>query len=190
MSGSTIRSRSLSHVAIPVSLIDDAMPGLKDTELRVLLVVLRQTAARVGADGSPRDRDWLSKSQLVARTGRGGDAVSSAVGGLERNSWIVVTDERGNALSSAASRRGALRLFFAAGPGVSGTTGFIGNRNGPVGQVPVRKSDTTVDTERYSSVRKPDSPPHCPPGPNREAAVAAIRARLSMIDRLPHRSRR
>ncbi len=63
-------------IPVPNRLVDEVLPTLKDTELRVLLIVLRQTLGwREGSDTRARwrykRRDWISHSQMVRRTGRG-----------------------------------------------------------------------------------------------------------------------
>ena len=105
---------------VPVWLVDEVMPTLKDTELRILLVVLRQTAGwrsdRLGGSVSHKRRDWLSHRQLCRRTGRGSDAVSSAVASLTASGLIVVEDAGGKPLATPEERRRCLgRLYFCLG---------------------------------------------------------------------------
>lgn len=107
-------------IPLPNAAIDEFMPCLRDTELRVLLVVLRQTLGwREGDDlGGWRfkRRDWISHSQLCKRTGRSGDAVSAAVDALVQRRLIAVENEAGVALDSPSERRRALgRLYFRPG---------------------------------------------------------------------------
>ncbi len=104
-------------VPIPNVLFDQVMPQLGDTELRVLLVVLRQTLGwREGSDlGGWRfkRRDWITHRQLVHKTGRGSEAVSGAVNSLVSAGLIVVEDREGRPLSTAAERRRFMgRLYF------------------------------------------------------------------------------
>ncbi len=96
------------------------MPGLRDTELRVLLVVLRQTwgwqADRLSGVGRHKRRDWLSHRQLCKRTGRGSEAVSGAVASLSASGLIIVEDAAGNLLRTPEERRRCLsRLYFRPG---------------------------------------------------------------------------
>jgi hypothetical protein len=98
------------------------MPRLKDTELRVLLVVLRQTWGwkTDGTETSPgrrtKRRDWLSHNQLCQRTGRSSDAVSGAVASLTAAGLIVVEDAGGHPLRTPEERRRCLgRLYFRPG---------------------------------------------------------------------------
>jgi hypothetical protein len=82
-------------------------------------VVLRQTLGRRNPDGTLKERDWLSHSQLKSRTGRAGEAVSSAVDSLVRRGLIEVRGEGGRLLADpAARRREHRRLYFAPGAAV------------------------------------------------------------------------
>lgn len=129
---------------VPIRLVDEVMPHLRDTELRVLLVVLRQTwgwkvdrewkmdrtsasdktrVTKAATNKRPRAlkqatkrRDWLSHSQLCRRTGRGSDAVSAAVDSLTTSGLIIVEDAGGKLLTTPEERRRYLgRLYFRPG---------------------------------------------------------------------------
>ena len=109
---------------VPVRLVDEVMPTLKDTELRILLIVLRQTSgwksdrAETGSNRRTKYRDWLSHSQLCRRTGRGSDAVSRAVASLAASGLIIVEDAGGRSLLTPQERRRCLgRLYYR--PGVA-----------------------------------------------------------------------
>ena len=91
---------------MPSILLDYWMPRLRDTELRVLLLVARQTFGRAG-----KNADWLAHSQLKARTGRASEAISAAIDALVRSGLLEVFTTEGRALSSPHERqahRGAL----------------------------------------------------------------------------------
>lgn len=105
---------------VPTLLTDEAMPGLRDTELRLLLVVLHQTwgwqVDPLAAGKRHKRRDWLSHQQLCRRTGRGSDAVSAAVASLSASGLIVVEDAAGSPLRTPEERRRCLsRLYFRPG---------------------------------------------------------------------------
>ena len=118
-------SKATAWHPVPIRLVDDVMPALKDTELRILLVVLRQTAGwksdRLAGTGTHnttthKRRDWLSHRQLCRRTGRGSDAVSRAVASLTAAGLIVVEDAGGTPLATPDERRRCLgRLYFRLG---------------------------------------------------------------------------
>ena len=103
---------------VPNDVLDRVMPTLRDTELRVLLIVVRQTLGwQVGADPARRkDRDWLTQSQLRQRTGRASEAVSHAVDKLVQAGLIIVTDRRGIPKKTADERRRHLgHLYYQLG---------------------------------------------------------------------------
>ena len=100
---------------VPTALLDRVMPTLRDTELRVLLVVVRQTLGwQVGKDPRLRkERDWLTQSQLMRRTGRASGAVARAVDTLVRRGLIDVLDKTERPLVTPAERRRCLgRLYY------------------------------------------------------------------------------
>jgi len=104
-------------VPIPNRLFDEILLTLPDAELRVLLVVLRQTLGfREGSDlGGWRykQRDWITHSQLMKKTGRSSGAVSKAISALVDASLIIVEDSEGRPLDTPQMRRRHMgRLYF------------------------------------------------------------------------------
>ena len=121
-SSKSLSGKSVSWHPVPTQLVDGVMPRLKDTELRVLLVVLRQTwgwkadRTNTGSEGQTKRRDWLSHRQLCRRTGRGSEAVSGAVASLTASGLIIVEDAGGTPLITPEERRRCLgRLYFRPG---------------------------------------------------------------------------
>ena len=103
----------------PVSnfLLDKVMPRLRDTELRLLLIVIRQTSGWLQADGTRKKADWLSHFQLKRKTGRSSAAISKAIDVLVRAKLIQVRDLFGIPLMSANARRQShSRLCFSLSP--------------------------------------------------------------------------
>jgi len=92
-------------------LILDNLPAFTDPELRVALVIIRSTL------GWGKAQDWLTSSQIVKRTGRSRASVSAAIGSLVDRGFIVVMDEDGRLLDTAAKRKFAgerhQRLYYA-----------------------------------------------------------------------------
>lgn len=91
---------SASEVSIPSAILDRWMPKLKDTELRILLLVARQTIGRSG-----KEVDWLAHSQLRKRTGRASEAVSAAVDSLIQKGLLEVVTVTGERLPTPEARR-------------------------------------------------------------------------------------
>ena len=89
----------------PNALLDQAMPALRDTEWRVLCVVVRATLGWQAHDGGRKVRDWLSSSQLRRRTGRASSAVSKAIDRLVQLGLIETRTEVGRELPTPQARR-------------------------------------------------------------------------------------
>ena len=74
---------------MPNHLMDQLMPSLRDTELRVLLVLIRYT---IGWK-APREHAFLTYGFLCRRTGRQSEAIARAIRNLERLGLIRRTLE-------------------------------------------------------------------------------------------------
>lgn len=131
---------------LPARLVDEVLPTLTDTELRVLLVVLRQTVGR------GKERDWLARSQIVARTGRSPDAVSRAVDSLSQNGLILVEEESGSPCVTPKARRAVQsRLYFRPGKTLESTAVVSNVDNLPV-NLRVTQDDTTESNKKLPVV--------------------------------------
>lgn len=105
-----------AFVPFPTALFDEQMPKLKDTEWRLLCVIVRQTLGWQSGKGRKR-RDWMSQKQLIARTGRASAALSAALDALVRENLVECRDARGELLLSPQQRhnhRG--RVYFSLSP--------------------------------------------------------------------------
>jgi DNA-binding transcriptional regulator YhcF (GntR family) len=88
-------------IPFPALYVDQIMPGLSDTEWRILCVVIR------------KGRDWLSHRQLKERTGKSTDSVSRGIQSLIELNLIVVEREDGTLIHHPkARRRERARLYF------------------------------------------------------------------------------
>ena len=99
--------------AFPNVLLDTLMPTLKDTEWRLLCVIVRQTIGWSEGNGQRKQRDWLTQRQLSARTGRNSAALSAAIDTLVCRSLIHTWTEAGELLMTRQERRRYQgRLYF------------------------------------------------------------------------------
>ncbi len=99
---------------VPNALFDVYLKDLKSAELKVLLVIIRQTlgwADRQGVLGR-KERDWISSGQLQAKTGSSRRAISSATEILVKKELIEVLGDSGNPLNDPIQRKGKLRLYY------------------------------------------------------------------------------
>jgi phage replication O-like protein O len=102
-------------VPVPLAYIDIILPALTDAELRVLLIVLRQTLGwRDGGNLDARkERDWITQSQFQKRTGKSRDALSRAIKGLVEKRLIHVENRAGEPLETPQKRQRARnRLYY------------------------------------------------------------------------------
>jgi len=92
---------------VPNVILDEWMPKLKDTELRVLLVVVRQTLGWIEnpETGARKEKDWISRYQLMKKAGRKQDAIAAAVDSLIKKNLIEALDAKGNRLDTAQDRQ-------------------------------------------------------------------------------------
>ena len=104
---------------VPTVLIDRIMPTLRDTEWRLLCVIVRQTIGWSTGSGQRKQRDWLTQSQLMKRTGRNSAALSAALDMLVRRRLVNAWDEAGNLLLTPQERRRYPgRIYFGLCPDV------------------------------------------------------------------------
>ena len=100
---------------VPNIIFDRYLKDLNLAELKVLLVVIRQTlgwADRRGMYGR-KETDWISGSQLREKTGSSKRAITSAIDCLVRKRLIEVHDDRGNSFDISNERKGKLGFIMA-----------------------------------------------------------------------------
>ena len=107
------RSSLPAYTPFASRLLDDVMPLLSDTEWRIICVLVRSTFGWEDGQGGRKQADWLTQSQLKARTGRASAAISHAIDGLVQKKLIAVCDEAGALLCTPQERRNCPgRLLF------------------------------------------------------------------------------
>jgi len=114
MSGAEVQLSQIgAFVPFPTALMDEQMPHLRDTEWRLLCVIVRQTVGWQSGKGRKK-RDWMSQTQLMARTGRNSAALSAALDVLVRRNLIECSDVYGEPLITPQQRRRHRgRVYFA-----------------------------------------------------------------------------
>ena len=99
---------------VPNIFFDNYLKELKSAELKVLLVVIRQTlgwADKYGIQGR-KEMDWISGGQLQQKTGNSKRAITSAIDILVKKNLIHVLDHKGNILDNPEKRQGKTKLFY------------------------------------------------------------------------------
>ncbi|MDQ3050819.1 MAG: replication protein [Bacteroidota bacterium] len=99
---------------VPNVLFDIFLRDLKGCELKVLLVIIRQTLGWVDKQTGKgrKNRDWISTSQLERKAGTSRRAISSALAGLVHSGLISISDDGGNILNGSSERKGKIRLYY------------------------------------------------------------------------------
>ena len=106
--------RQPSTTPVPNVILDIYLKELNSAELKVLLIVIRQTlgwADRRGMFGR-KETDWISGSQLRQKTGSSKRAITTAIDLLVRKKIIEILDEWGNVLEYPEERQGKTKLFY------------------------------------------------------------------------------
>ncbi len=93
-----VRSFGMTNsTPVPNCLFDSILPTLKPAELKILLIIIRQTYGWIDPR-FPKKRkqsDWISQSQFQHKTGLSRKAVSTAIASLIRRKLVRVYDACG-----------------------------------------------------------------------------------------------
>ena len=105
--------QQIQTTPVPNVFFDVLLKQLKGAEVKVLLIIIRQTLGWADATSKlgRKERDWISGSQLEEKTGVSRRAISLAIGALVKREIIEVSDGL-NALNESTERRGKARLYF------------------------------------------------------------------------------
>jgi len=102
---------------IPNIVLDQYLRTLSASELKILLVIIRQTNGWIDArTGKRKTRDRISHSQFKEKTGLCSKIISKATQSLVLKGLITVSDQSGNALHATLERKGKPRLFYSFQP--------------------------------------------------------------------------
>lgn len=98
---------------VPNILFDRYFPLLSESELRVLLVIIRQTYGWVDKKtGGRKVKDRISHGQFMQKSGLSRRAISKAVNLLVIKHLIKVVDVKGRTVEQAHQRKGATLLTY------------------------------------------------------------------------------
>ena len=100
----------------PNELFNGEMKNMRDTELRIVLIVTRATLGwEVNKEtGRRKEEDWISYYQLKSKTGRGYTALAGAIDNCIKKGWIEARDSKGNLLTKKGDRIGK-KIFYRLG---------------------------------------------------------------------------
>lgn len=102
---------------VPNEVFDQQLPYLNQAQLKVLLVVIRQTLGWIDPKTKQRKRkDWISISFFSKRTRLTHKSVSMAISALIYKELIVALDYNERELRHPKDRRGKKRIYYAYAP--------------------------------------------------------------------------
>jgi len=99
---------------VPNVVFDHYLKELKLAELKILLVIIRQTFGWKDnyTKSKRKERDWISGSQLALKTGSSKRAINEAIQILVEKKLIEVLSFSGDVLDVPEKRRGQQKLFY------------------------------------------------------------------------------
>lgn len=97
----------------PNILFDQFLKELNNSEIKILLVIIRQTNGWVDKKtGKRKDRDRITYSQFIKKTGLSRRIISEAINSLSKKELIKITDNSGKILNTPDERKGQLSIYY------------------------------------------------------------------------------
>ena len=132
---------------VPNIIFDKIVPLLTLSEIRVLLVIVRQTHGWIDRKTNKRKtKDRISQSQFVMKSKLCKRAISKALQGLLTKGIIAITDEKGTLLLSPAERKGISKLYYSFNPAHSVTSTSARNVADPAHESALDKRNYMKET--------------------------------------------
>lgn len=102
-----------SYTPIPNIFFDEQLRKLSKPEVKVLLVIMRQTYGWIDKrTGKRKEKDRITYAQLVKRTGLSRKTISKGISLLSKKNLIKITDSSGNVLDTAFKRQGQPEIWY------------------------------------------------------------------------------
>jgi predicted transcriptional regulator len=98
---------------VPNIIFDLYLPTLTESELKILLVIIRQTNGWIDRyTGKRKKHDRISCTQFMSKTGLSRRAISNALKNLVSKGLVSITCQNGNMLNQTDDRRGKTSLLY------------------------------------------------------------------------------
>ncbi|MBK7694781.1 MAG: replication protein [Saprospiraceae bacterium] len=105
------------HTQVPNILLDTHLPNLTESELKILLVIIRQTYGWIDKfTGKRKIKDRISQSQFRIKTGLSKRIISKTLKMLSDKDLISIYDRKHNLLKNSLERRGQPVLLYSLNP--------------------------------------------------------------------------
>jgi|WetSurMetagenome_2_1015567.scaffolds.fasta_scaffold1039131_1 hypothetical protein len=105
---------NINTTPVPNAVFDKHLKELKLAELKVLLIIIRQTLGWEDkrTKSERKELDWISNNQLALKTGSSKRAINDAIQVLTKKNLIDVLSQSGDLLDSPDKRKGQQKLFY------------------------------------------------------------------------------
>jgi hypothetical protein len=105
---------NINTTPVPNVVFDTYLKELKLAELKVLLIIIRQTLGWEDkrTKSERKEIDWISGSQIALKTGSSPRAINDAIHVLVEKNLITVFSSSGELLDTPSKRKGQPKLFF------------------------------------------------------------------------------
>ena len=105
---------NINSTPVPNTVFDVHLKELKLAELKVLLIIIRQTLGWEDKKtrSERKELDWISNSQLAFKTGSSKRAINDAIHVLTEKKLIEVLSQTGDLLDTPEKRKGQQKLFY------------------------------------------------------------------------------
>jgi hypothetical protein len=101
------------YTNVPNIIIDNYLPKLSGSELKVLSVIIRQTFGWIDKQtGKPKKWDWISRQFFAKKTSLSLRTVSQTIATLHSKNYIRIKNQDGKIMSNAVERRRAYKLYY------------------------------------------------------------------------------
>ncbi|MBK7800082.1 MAG: replication protein [Saprospiraceae bacterium] len=105
------------HTQVPNILLDTHLPNLTESELKILLVIIRQTNGWVDqSTGKRKVKDRITQSQFRTKTGLSRRIISKTLKMLSSKNLINIYDRKHNLVQNSLERRGQPILLYSLNP--------------------------------------------------------------------------
>jgi len=154
-----------NYTPTPNILFDKLLKELSNSELKILLVIIRQTNGWIDKKTTRRkEKDRITYSQFINKTGLSRRIISKAINSLSDRGLIKITDNSGEVLNTAPERKGRYFIYYSSllenGTPLQNTTCALCDtnqctlRHQHVQKVHITKETKTKET--YKKERRPD----------------------------------
>lgn len=104
-----------NYTKTPNILFDQLLRELSNSELKILLVIIRQTNGWLDRKSRKyKTRDRITYSQFILKTGISRRVISIAINSLLERNLIEITDTIGNVLHTPKNRKGRFFIYYSA----------------------------------------------------------------------------